>query len=547
MVVRCRRLVEAVARDELGLVNTKSEENASGRYTMWPDPRLTVEGFSTPVAISNLLERYTPTKQNCVSANLLKATLASVLFNRRVVLAWPVAAWDALFRGSSKKIISKNDASTIKRILEECSLFEVNEGSNLPHSKTVTTIQLNQEIRVALVEAYIRKISEGRFSHESEALVRDLQRPINGAGDLQCKRRDKSGRKQIDHNFQAPASMVASLQRINANVLSVQAQVDLKTVEAALNQRAERHRIRTQEIIDRIRRIDPSAVNGVVAGDVHEWLARQGERWRARLIPWDPFASAVKDAALLQEAFLGLYSIASQQSQDFTGNKNLILPRQCLLYKRVFTNGLKHGGRFYSRFSSLPSAWRRALFLGGEPAVEVDFKAMQPRMLYHLEGHEAPEDPYSDLGLGKQDREAAKRAFNTVINSASQREASMSLAWENQLKRLRRGQADKVFLLPQGSGSVDEFLNRMSEKTFAPIANYFFTGFGTTLQRLDSDIAEAVMMAMVNADIPCLSVHDSFLVPQSRQAFLEDAMNSAYETVMGKGCKPLLKVEQFGA
>ena len=52
----------------------------------------------------------------------------------------------------------------------------------------------------------------------------------------------------------------------------------------------------------------------------------------------------------------------------------------------------------------------------------------------------------------------------------------------------------------------------------------FFTGAGLALQRLDSDIAEAVMGEMRRRGIVVLPVHDSFLAPASKAAELEAIM-----------------------
>ena len=58
----------------------------------------------------------------------------------------------------------------------------------------------------------------------------------------------------------------------------------------------------------------------------------------------------------------------------------------------------------------------------------------------------------------------------------------------------------------------------------APISRMFFTGAGLALQRLDSDIAEAVMREMRRRGIVVLPVHDSFLAPASKATELEAVM-----------------------
>ena len=43
------------------------------------------------------------------------------------------------------------------------------------------------------------------------------------------------------------------------------------------------------------------------------------------------------------------------------------------------------------------------------------------------------------------------------------------------------------------------------------VHDYFYTGFGKRLQRLDSDMAEAVLLKLTGMNYPCLPIHDSFI------------------------------------
>ncbi len=61
----------------------------------------------------------------------------------------------------------------------------------------------------------------------------------------------------------------------------------------------------------------------------------------------------------------------------------------------------------------------------------------------------------------------------------------------------------------------------------APIADYFGSGIGLKLQRIDSDIAEDVMMHFVDRDILVLPVHDSFLIDARHEAALREKMIEA--------------------
>ena len=67
----------------------------------------------------------------------------------------------------------------------------------------------------------------------------------------------------------------------------------------------------------------------------------------------------------------------------------------------------------------------------------------------------------------------------------------------------------------------------------APIAQHFYTGVGLHLQRIDSDIAEKVMLAFIGMDAPILPLHDSFLVHNGYEGELPTLMNAASVDVIG--------------
>ena len=67
----------------------------------------------------------------------------------------------------------------------------------------------------------------------------------------------------------------------------------------------------------------------------------------------------------------------------------------------------------------------------------------------------------------------------------------------------------------------------------APIAEYIHSKKGLNLQYLDSQITEAILMSMTKQGIPCLPVHDSYVVPAQHEAELQEAMMEEYRKVMG--------------
>ena len=70
-------------------------------------------------------------------------------------------------------------------------------------------------------------------------------------------------------------------------------------------------------------------------------------------------------------------------------------------------------------------------------------------------------------------------------------------------------------------------------KKYKPIADKFFTGQGLRLQRIDSDIAEYVMLHFAKHDMPILPLHDSFLIRSVYEEPLKQIMQEAFYHFVG--------------
>lgn len=95
--------------------------------------------------------------------------------------------------------------------------------------------------------------------------------------------------------------------------------------------------------------------------------------------------------------------------------------------RRVFIGDFRSGDRFYCNARSLNKTESATIQIDGEPTVELDLKSLHPRLLYHLEGVEVPEDCYvSDTEeqraknkmiclylINNKDRKTARQAFMT--------------------------------------------------------------------------------------------------------------------------------------
>ena len=197
---------------------------------------------------------------------------------------------------------------------------------------------------------------------------------------------------------------------------------------------------------------------------------------------------------------------------------------------RVFNNGtFELGGRFYGALhQSLPKELRACMRINGQPTVELDYSALHIRMLYHMEGIDYRDDPYEALCSNKGERKIYKLVQLVSINSDDEKQAIMAIR-----KELRENRIPFDIT----NNSLIRCLQKFKD-VHKPIAKYLNTGIGLELQNLDSQIAERVLMAMTERQIPCLPVHDSFIVPVRHEAKLREAMVRSYTEVMG--FKPLV-------
>ena len=181
---------------------------------------------------------------------------------------------------------------------------------------------------------------------------------------------------------------------------------------------------------------------------------------------------------------------------------------------RVFNNGtFEEGGRFYGGWwQQIPKAYRPHIMIDGKQTVEVDYSAIHPTILYTELGIPMPEDPYE---IGIAGREIVKKTFNALINAGGP-----------SINPIEGFSTDKAGM------SWKEFLARV-RRHFEPFKRYFGTGYGLKLQRLDSDIAEAVMLEFAKRGIPILPVHDSFIVHHGHESLLQQVMQQQFERVTG--------------
>jgi len=180
-------------------------------------------------------------------------------------------------------------------------------------------------------------------------------------------------------------------------------------------------------------------------------------------------------------------------------------------YKRVFNNrNFEQGGRFYTSFQNIKKELRRDIMINGSETCEIDYKGLHIKMLYNLEGIEYEADPY--IPIEGFERKEVKLLFQILLNS------------KNKVQTLRAARTH----LNKKLVDIKRALI-IIEKKHSRISRYFNSGIGIILQNYDSQIAENILNYFVKEEVPCLCIHDSFIVPESYRLDLTEAMNYNYE------------------
>ena len=79
-------------------------------------------------------------------------------------------------------------------------------------------------------------------------------------------------------------------------------------------------------------------------------------------------------------------------------------------------------------------------------------------------------------------------------------------------------------------------------KELAWMGGDYDSGMGVKLQRIDGDLAVAIMLRFARLNKPCFGVHDSFFVQARDKELLERVMNDEY--VERFGFRPVIKQKE---
>jgi hypothetical protein len=203
---------------------------------------------------------------------------------------------------------------------------------------------------------------------------------------------------------------------------------------------------------------------------------------------------------------------------------------------RIFArSNMSKGGRFYGGWwQFIPREERKYITIDGMGTIEIDYSEMHPRLLYLEQGLKPPKGDLYDLNIRveglpfdpeneryKAIRGVVKRYINALIND------------ENGFYKLPKSDQEII-------GMDTKQLRELVIKKHPKIQDSLGAGRGLSFQYFDSQIAEGVMLTLLEKNIVCLPIHDSFICQFHHAKDLHEAMTTAYKKVFKD--KPKIKL-----
>jgi hypothetical protein len=230
--------------------------------------------------------------------------------------------------------------------------------------------------------------------------------------------------------------------------------------------------------------------------------------------------------------------------------ENIYLHRKSLY--RVFNNGkFTQGGRFYGGWYQGYERWiRERLTLDNKETVEIDFRGLHIILAYAIVGIDfhastGEDDPYlikdykySDVDSHKY-RNLIKTTFLVMLNAKNINSAvkAVFVKWQG---NKQDSSLDKTEYPENVTHEQIRKLMVWIQKKHQPIAKLFNSGVGLDMQFLDSEIANRVLMKMVDEKMPVLPIHDSFVCKKKDEMRLKEIMiESFHEQLKAMKLKPV--------
>lgn len=221
------------------------------------------------------------------------------------------------------------------------------------------------------------------------------------------------------------------------------------------------------------------------------------------------------------------------------------------IYTRIFNEDFNHGGRYYRgdvlQLKHRDTHSRLDITINEESVVEIDYSNLHFRIAAVMNGinpDSLPDDVYSgiiDDYTNRVDRRIVKLAVNIMFNATSESKALRAIQ-----QTINSLSTDEKTVFNLGSCRTVVARIKRSYPQFVP---YFCRGdsSGLELQCLESKLATSVLMKCVEEELPCLPVHDSFIVEWFTMETLAGFMKESFQELFNVNCRvPLVASWKLG-
>jgi hypothetical protein len=188
---------------------------------------------------------------------------------------------------------------------------------------------------------------------------------------------------------------------------------------------------------------------------------------------------------------------------------------------RVFNRGsFDLGGRFYGGWwQNVKSHVRPAITIDGQHTIEADFSGFNPAVLLAEAGQPIPDDPYSPIvgtDAPTELRDHAKATLAAYLNARS-----------------GTTEEPRDFASARWGMTAEDFRAKVLD-AFPMVPAMLATDKGMKLQRLESDLAEAIMLHFVRQGHAILPIHDAFIVQADLERELVQVMKDSFKARLGQ-------------
>ena len=231
------------------------------------------------------------------------------------------------------------------------------------------------------------------------------------------------------------------------------------------------------------------------------------------------------DLEIENEQFKVLQNLLSTTEVKEQGKEYVLDLSQRTLFRIFNDNNFETGGRFYGGWwQNIPKKYRSNIIIDGKQTVEFDYSSIHPTILYLREGLVAPNDAYTQI---------IDDCFDVAINNRNELRSMLKGAFNAMLNAKKTMKNAPNGIYPDRFGLNWRQVSDAIQKSHASIAHHFYSDMGRRLQKVDSDIAELVMLHFADRNIPILPIHDSFIMHHRFDIELSEMMKKAFERIVG--------------